>query len=404
MAYTFLMFIWFSLPAFLTPVIDELGLTGTQAGIVVGAIPLTYIPLALLSGLFVDRIGPGRSLALGALCFGLAQIGRSTAGGFPSLLLFTILIGVGATAITFGLPKLVSVLFPPDQTGFPSSVYLIGAQLGSVIVFGVGRPVLGPAVGGWRPLFLWSGILAIGYGCLWYLLARASGIDSSTGSGQTAEPSADGDGTGNGFAITDIVRDLRIVLSHRELQLIVVIGTMYLLINHSIKGWLPTILEVGGHTPAVAGQVTTVYVIGMVAGIFAIPALADRTGHRRLAVAASGGIVAIGVAGLATADAIWLTVLAVIVAGVGTGGLSPMIRAIPPELEGIGAKLTGTAVGFVFAVGEIGGFLGPVLVGGLHDHTGSFLPGLVLITAAAVVVVAAGETLRRWGATSQSGE
>lgn len=59
--YARLMLVWFSLPAYLPTVIADLGLSGTQAGLLAGAIPLTYVPLSLASGLFVDRVGPWTS-------------------------------------------------------------------------------------------------------------------------------------------------------------------------------------------------------------------------------------------------------------------------------------------------------------------------------------------------------
>jgi cyanate permease len=382
-AYTFLMFVWFSLPAYLTTIIEELGLTGTEAGLLVGAVPLTYIPIALFSGLIVDRIGPGRSLAIGVFIYGLAQIGRSAAPGFPSLLVLTIALGVGATAITFGLPKLVSVLFPPDETGLPSSIYLVGSSLGSALVFGVGRPIVGPALGGWRSLFLWSGLVAVGYGLVWYAVAWQTGIDRSV-SDSDAE-----------FSLDSIRDDLRLVLSHRELQLVVVIGTMFLLLQHGLQGWLPTLIEARGLSANRAGQITSLFVVALAVGVFFIPPLADRLDVRRTTVVLCGGVVAAGIATLISAGVGAALLLGVVVTGIGAGGISPLIRALPPELDGIGAERTGAAVGFIFAVGEIGGFFGPVLIGSLRDATGLFLPGLLVLGAGGLVIALAGEGLRR---------
>ncbi len=393
LAYTCLMFVWFSLPAYLSTIIAELELSGTQAGVVAGAVPLTYIPLALFSGLAVDRIGPGRSLAAGAVIFGVAQAGRSVAAGFPSLLALTLLLGVGATAITFGLPKLVSTLFPPSRTGFPSSIYLVGASAGTALAFGVGRPILGPWLGGWRPLFLWSGLVAVGYGLGWYLLARRLRIDERAAANDASERAP---GDENGSPLESIRRDLRLILTHRELQLVVVVGTMYLLASHGIQGWLPTVLEARGVSPGLAGQTTSLFVAAYAVGIFTVPVLADRYEARPTALIGCGAVFCTGTVGVVLADGIGPALLgSIVVAGLGVGGLSPLVRAIPPALEGIGARLTGTAVGFIFAVGEIGGFLGPVLIGTSHDLTGSYAPGLGLIAAAGIVVAFAGATLRR---------
>lgn len=380
--YTCLMFIWFSLPAYLSRIIDDIGLTGTQAGVLVGAVPLTYIPFALFSGVIIDRVGPGRSLAAGVLIYGVAQIGRSIASGFPSLLGFTLMIGVGATAITFGLPKLVSFLFPPERTGLPSSIYLIGASAGSASVFGIGRPIFGPMLGGWRPLFLWSGLVAVVYAVVWFTVAWQVGIDV-----QASEQDSS-------FSVDSISKDLRLILSHRELQLIVIIGTMYLLVNHGVQGWLPTVLESRGLSPDLAGQTTSVFVAAFAIGVLTVPVVADRYSARRAALILCGSILFLGIIGVVLGGTSFVMFAGVVVTGIGVGGISPLIRAIPPDLDGIGARLTGTAMGFIFAVGEIGGFLGPVLIGTLHEITESYIPGLILLSTAGLVVVFTGETLR----------
>ncbi|QFU84139.1 MFS transporter [Natronorubrum aibiense] len=380
-SYTCLMFVWFSLPAFLSAIIADLDLSSTQAGILAGAVPLTYIPLALFSGLAVDRVGPGRSLAVGVLIYGIAQFVRSSAAGFPSLLAATLLLGVGATAITFGLPKLVGVLFPPEATGRPSAIYLIGASAGSALVFAVGRPVLGPWLGGWRPLFFWSGVVAVGYGLCWLLVTWRVDID-----GRMADTDS--------FSLESIVDDLRLVLSHRELRLVVVIGTMYLLLHHGLQGWLPTVLESRGLSPGIAGQATSLLIGAYVVGVLVVPALADRFTARRLALMGCGSVAFLGVAGMILGEVGIGVAVGIVFAGFGIGGVSPLVRAIPPALEGIGARLTGTAVGFIFAVGEIGGFFGPMLIGVFHDVTGSFVPGLLMLSAGALVVVLAGTMLR----------
>jgi cyanate permease len=383
LCYTLLMFSWFSLPAYLVTITDEIGLSGAQAGVLAGAVPLTYIPLALFSGLAVDRFGPGPSLGVALVLIGTAQAARSLADSFLTLLVATLLLGVGATFVTFGLPKLVSVLFPTERTGLPSSIYLVGAASGTALSFGVGRPLLGPALGGWRPLFLWSGLAALGYAACWLVVVARSRLDAGGG---TAE-----------LDLSRLGSDLRTVLTHRDLRLVVVLGVCYLLVLHGLQGWLPAILESRGVRADRAGQTTTLLVGANVAGVLTIPGLADRFGTRRLALVGSGAIAGGGVAAVAAGGTTPLALVGIVAAGLGVGGLSPMVRAIPPALSGIGPRLTGTAVGLVFAVGEIGGFAGPFLIGWLHDLTGSFAPGLSILAGSGVAAVLAGIRLRTVG-------
>jgi cyanate permease len=372
--YGALLFVWFSLPAYLGPIIDALGLTGTQAGVLAGAIPLTYIPLGLASGLVIDRVGARAGIGVGVALAGLGQLGRSTATEFPTMLVLTLCMGVGATGLTFGLPKLAAELYPSELVGRAASVYLVASYAGSGTAFALGRSVLGPALGGWRPLFLASGAATVALACVWGLLAWYV---------PPGRHEPDGEG---GFSLGSLGADVRAVFAHRDLRLLVVLGTMYLFVLHGLQGWLVTLFEARGVDPGLAGGVTAVLVGGQVVGVLAIPAFAERIDRTRAVTIGAAIVGALGIAGLFFEPSVALA-LAVPVAlvGFGMGGLSPLIRSIPVELDGIGSALTATAVGLVFAVGEIGGFVGPVAIGALRDATGSFAPGLALCVAAALV-------------------
>ena len=377
--YGALLFVWFALPASLGPVIDELGLTGTQAGVLAGAVPLTYIPIGLASGLVVDRLGARVGVGAGVALAGVAQVGRAHAPGFWSMLALTLLLGVGATGVTFGMPKLASELYPSDRVGRAASVYLVGSYAGSASVFAFGRSVLTPALGGWRPLFLVSGLGTLVVAAVWAAAARYV----PPGSHET-----DDAGT---FSLGSLTDDLRAVLGHRDLRLLVLLGTMYLFVLHGTQGWLVTVLETRGVDAGLAGSVTSLLVVGQTVGVLTVPVIAERLDRVRESLVVCGGLSCVGAVGLLARPAVVLLLVApVMLVGFGMGGLSPLIRAIPVELEGIGPRLTGTAVGLVFAVGEIGGFLGPVVIGALRDATGSFAPGLLVVAAGALVAAGAG--------------
>ncbi len=379
--YFCLMFVWFSLPATLVPVMEELELSNTQGGILAGAVPAVYIPLALVTGLVADRIGSRRTLTAALAIIGTAQLLRATAETFPAMLLWTLLLGVGATGITFGLPKLVAELFEPERAGTMSSVYLVWSYVGTATAFGIGRPFLQPFLGGWRALFLVTGAVVVGYAVLWGAfgaLTRRRGLATPLGTG---DPPA--------FTPGSIREDVTAVVAHKEMRLLVVVGSMYLFLLHGLQGWLVTLLEVRGVPPETAGIVASLLVVGQIIGVLGVPPLAERFDRRKEAVVACGVVVAIASAALVGTVGLW-AILPVALVGLAAGGLSPLVRALPVELAGIGPRLAATAVGLVFAVGEIGGFLGPVLVGVLRDATGTFTAGLALFAVCGLVIVAAG--------------
>lgn len=380
--YFLFMFAWFSLAAYLVPVIADLGFTNTQAGLVTGAVQLSYIPLSLVSGLAIDRLGSRTALGLGLVIIGIAHLFRGLSTGFQTMLIPTFLLGVGGTAVTFGLPKLVAELFPPERSGSMSSVYIVGATLGSATVFATARPLIGPLVGGWRPFFQYTGLLVIGFAVAWTVLARLLWDRVDQHGGQSSDQT---------FSLASARSDLRQVLTHTGLLLVVVVGTMRLFISHGLSNWLPAILEARGVTPALAASVTSGFILIRILGVVSIPALSDRFSTRRLPIMVCGLAGALGMLGLVGLDTVWGLAVSLVLVGIFViGGLSPLIRSIPIELSGIGPRLTAVATGLIFTVGEVGGFMGPFLIGALRDLTGSFTPALLTLGTAGLVTALAG--------------
>jgi cyanate permease len=395
LAYTCLMFVWFSVAAFLTEIVAALSLSPTQAGLLTGAVPLTYVPVALFAGYLTDRIGPYRAIGGGMLLFGGAQVGRAGATGFPAMLALTVVVGLGATTITFGLPKLVSELFPTDEAGLPSSIYVLGSFAGIAAAFSIGKGVLGPLLGGWRPVFSLSGLVVLGYAVLWLVVVRLAPLDAlRVADAEAAAAAADGDGEAGAATVTGLAslrRNLGFVFGSRGMRLLVVVGVVYLLVVHGLQNWLATVLEARGTGATLAATVTTGFVAAEAVGTLAVPPLSDRLGDRGGVVAACGGVCALGMTALAVPGVPFAgAVLGALVVGVGVGGLSPLVRLIPAELEDVGPARTGTAVGLVFAVGELGGFLGPFLIGSLFGLSGSYAPGLAVLAVGCLAAVVAG--------------
>lgn len=387
LAYFWLMFVWFLLPAFLTPVISDLGLTSTEAGFLTGAIPFVYIPLSLWSGVLIDRFGYRWSLGLGLVFLGTGQYGRGIVLTFLPMLLCTLLMGVGATGVTFGLPKLISDLYPPERSGTFSSVYLVVASGGSAAAFAFARTLLEPAFGGWRSVFIVSGIAVVCFAALWIGVSWFAFRHVSLGRyGNRDEPA---------FSLSTATDDVRRLISHRGMRSLIVVAVVYLLLTHSLQAWLPTILEDRGFAPSFAASITSIFIVGRIIGMLTIPPLSDYWHRRRAMVRFSGILCVIGISGLfLTGLGATAVVTFVGVVGLGLGGISTLIRVIPMEMRGIGPEFTGTAIGLMFTFGEVGGFGGPFLVGVLKDVTGTYDAGIALLFGAALLLMAAAVSMR----------
>ncbi len=79
----------------------------------------------------------------------------------------------------------------------------------------------------------------------------------------------------------------------------------------------------------------------------------------------------------------WLFVLGFTVSQMALRSLAGVFWAMPPQLLGGAAAAAG--IGLINAIGNLGGFVGPTLIGKLHDVTGGYSGGLLALTAVLVV-------------------
>jgi ACS family tartrate transporter-like MFS transporter len=109
----------------------------------------------------------------------------------------------------------------------------------------------------------------------------------------------------------------------------------------------------------------------------------DRTGERHLHAAAACFLNFAGLAACIFLHSPILMMIAIILAQMGQSSIAPPFWALPT------AMLSGTAaaggIALINAVGNLGGFLGPYMMGSIKDATGSFSIGLLSIAAGALV-------------------
>jgi MFS family permease len=126
--------------------------------------------------------------------------------------------------------------------------------------------------------------------------------------------------------------------------------------------------------------------------------LSDKVGKRKPFLIISAVVFGLCVLGFANFTGTALIVV-LIIAGAAMGTIAPVLMSVPVEIERIGTALVGSAIGFIFMLGNTGGFVGPVVAGKLMDMSDSSLPGFIFIAAAlilsAVFIVPLKETGRK---------
>ena len=353
------------------PIIDDLGMTYSQMGLVLGAWQLVYIATAYPLGALIDKLGVRRSLGIGIFIVWLSLVLRGVATDFPTLFLAVALFGVGGPIISIGAPKVVSLWFQGNQRGLAAGIYTTGPVSGAAIALATAASVVMPLTGTWRGISLVYGGVVLVVMLLWWVFARD--IESPPKSaGRRAEASV------------SLLETLRALLRIRNVQVIVVLAVATFLLNHGLNNWLPTLLQEKDMTLSQAGSWTAASTLAGTLGLIAIPAIA-RHGYRAITMAfllllASG--TTLGLATLGDASLIGSLILSSIV----RVPMMPVLTLILMETPGVGALRMGAAGGLFFAAAEIGGFGGPFLLGILRDATDSLTLGVLFLAALSAVL------------------
>lgn len=255
-------------------------------------------------------------------------------------------------------------------------IYLTAPTIGSIVSLVTANGVLMPLYNNsWRlTLATYAGIAVLA-GAIWWIVAR-----NLQGSQKTLQnPSAANPSSFKVFATLVRVPAIQIVL-------VMSLGSF--LFGHGFGNWLPEILRAGGMSAAQAGfWAATPAAVGLLATLI-IPRLAT-PGRRTLILVSTLAAASISVIVISAAKGTPL-ILGLLLAGFSGRGVMPILMLSLMDSPQVGPSRMGAAGGLFFTAGEVGGFLGPLLLGVISDATGNFSGGLYMlaVTSAIMVVLA----------------
>jgi len=327
-------------------------LTASQTALLV-AVPVLLGSLARLPmGMLTDQFG-GRLVFTALLAFSsVAAFIVPMASSYTSLLVAAFLIGMAGSSFAVGA-AFVSRWTPAAKQGTALGVYGLGTMGQSLAVF------IGPVVAarlGWEAVFQWTGALLLVWAVVYFVLARDAA--------QSARPATVGE----------------MIALLRRAPKAWLLGAFYFLtfggfVAFSI--YLPTLLRSQFNlTPADAGFRAAGFVV---AATLMRPLggwLADRIGGAQVLSWVFGGVTLFSLL-LTWQSMVPFTVGALscaLLLGLGNGAV---FKLVPEHFP----KDTGTVTGLVGALGGLGGFFPPLLLGAFHDRLGVIWPGFVLLAA-----------------------
>ena len=332
-------------------------LTASQTALLV-AVPVLLGSLARLPmGMLTDRFG-GRGVFTGLLALSsLAAFVVPLTSTYQSLLIAAFLIGMAGSSFAVGA-AFVSRWTPAAQQGTALGVYGLGTMGQSLAVFA--GPVIA-ARWGWQTVFYATSALLLAWAVVYAALAR-----NPAGVARPASVAA-------------------MVAVLRGSPVAWLLGAFYFLtfggfVAFSI--YLPTLLRAQfGLAPADAGFRAAGFVVLATLMRPLGGWLADRIGGAQVLSWVFGGVA------LFALLLMWTSMVPFTVGALGCAmllglGNGAVFKLVPERFP----RDTGTVTGLVGALGGLGGFFPPLLLGVFHDRLGAIWPGFILLSLLALVL------------------
>jgi ACS family tartrate transporter-like MFS transporter len=384
----------------------DLGFSPSVFGVGAGIFFLGYFLFEVPSNLVLDKVGARIWIARVMITWGLISGAMSFVQGATSFYALRFLLGAAEAGFFPGIILYLSYWFPARQRAAVTAIFMAAAPLSTVL----GSPVSGAllemhgllGLSGWQWMFIVEAIPAVllGVVVLFYMTDRPEQAkwlrdDERTWLVSTMKTEAAKKSGTASHSVWRGLADLRVIALS-----LVYFGTSAGLYTLGI--WAPQIIKEFGLSPLQIGFLNALPGIVAVVVMVLWARHSDRTGERTwhvvgACVLAAAGLMLAGFAGTVVAVLLALTLV-----NIGISSAKPPLWSMPTMFLSGSAAAAGIAT--INSIGNLGGFVGPAMIGWIKDLTGSFQGGLYfvagLLVLSAVLTLVLARSQRNSAATT----
>jgi sugar phosphate permease len=367
----------------------DAGISAAAFGFGAGVFFLGYAIFGVPSNLVLHRIGARRWLAVIMVIWGLLSCAMALVTGPTSFYSLRFLLGVAEAGFFPGAILYITYWFPVDQRGRATGLFQSAVAISSIIGNPLGGYLLGlhglAGLEGWQWMFILEGLptVVVALAVPWLLTDRPehatwlSDEEKRLLSASIVESEPDEEMRPPRRAL-DVVRDSR-VLRLTFVYFAIQIGV------YGVTFWLPSLVgRIGGLSDLGIGVISALPWVFALLGVVLLPWISDRTGNRRGPLLLAMILTVLGLLGGVLLPPV-PAVAALCVAAFGFLGAQPVFWTIPPTILA-GVQLAGT-IPLISGFGNLGGFVGPYVMGLTETITGAGANGLFVVAGVVAVGV-----------------
>jgi MFS family permease len=377
----------------------DLHLDPQQAGTVAGIFFWGYLALQIPGGHLAKHWSAKKFISILLVIWAIFAVGCGLARNYHELLLLRLLLGIAESGVHPATLILLSHWFPRSERARANAFWLLCLP-GAVVV---SAPFSGWILDhwSWRVMLVAEGSLPFLWLAVWLAFIQDHPSEAHWLPERERVP---------------LVETLRREKSELDAQervpylkallrpKVFLLAAVYFCFTSGQMGllfWLPSAMEKIRKLSSLSTGIlyTLPFIVGAVS-LLLISRHSDRMHERRLHAAGAmlfGGVCLL--LAIATISHSVLVAFAFIaLSGVGAYGPMGAFWAIPTET--LPARIVGSVMGFVNAIGNLGAYFAPLIVGYFNKRTGNFVVGFTYL-GAITIVGAALATLLRTGSASQ---
>ena len=365
----------------------DLGLSAYLYGWGAGIFFIGYAIFEVPSNVILERVGARRWIARIMLTWGIVSGLMAVTTGPVSFLALRFLLGVAEAGFFPGIILYLTYWYPAEYRGRVISTMYLALPVSNAIASAVSGAVLEMdgvlGLKGWQWVFI---VEAIPAALLAFVVLKQMTDRPAEAKWLSAEERE--------WLESELEAERRKVESTGRLTLwqsltdkrVAALSMIYLFsvtANYGITFFMPQIIKGLGLSNVMTGLVTAVpYLVGAI-GLVLWGYSSDRRNERRWHLIVSTVVAATGLVAAGWLGASWWALLAMSAATVGIYGSRPCFWPMPSFFLTGAAAAAGIAL--INSIGNLGGYVGPFIVGWIKDSTKSFEMGLYFLAACALI-------------------
>jgi MFS family permease len=352
----------------------------SQAGAAAGVFFWGYLLLQIPGGYLAQRWSAKRFVSILLVLWGACSVGCGLIHSWREFWMMRLLLGVAEGGVWPATLVLLAHWFPCAERARANAYWMLCLPVAVV----VSSPLSGWILGrwDWRVLLVSEGLFPLLWLLVWWWLIDDHPRGASWISAQERHEL---ETTLERESIElDPVAPEPLLRSLLRPQLLVMVGFYFLLNsgNYGYLFWLPSAMEKARKLSS--AQVGVLFAlpylltaVGMIIVSHHSDRKRERCWHVAFAMAWAGAFMLASV--LLTGSFPALSFLAISFVGAGSYGALGPFWAIPTET--LPRSVSGSAMGLVNALGNLGGYFGPLAIGYINQHTGNFVYAFGLLSA-----------------------